>query len=85
MSVHKAISAHVNNQNKMITAFLELDQKREAYIEEAITNCIQGIAFSTDKINKVTALMNEISKQGVVPARKYVTTEMVEEFVNRKL
>lgn len=82
MSVHKAISAHVNNQNKMITTFLELDQKRETYIEEAITKCKQGIAFSTDKINEVTTLMNEISKQGVVPARKYVTSEMVEEFVN---
>lgn len=82
MSVHKAITAHVNKQHKMITTFLELDQKRETYIEEAISNCKRDLAFSTDKINAVTSKMNEISKQGIVPARKYVTSEMVEEYVN---
>ncbi|MFE8694837.1 YpbS family protein [Cytobacillus sp. FJAT-53684] len=85
MSVHKAISAHVNKQNQMITSFLELDQKREDYIEEAISKCKQGQPFSTDKINEVTTRMNEISKQGVVPARKYVTAEMVEEYVHNIL
>ena len=83
MSVHKEISAHVNKQNKMITAFLELDQKRETCIEEAVSNCKQGLSFYTEKINEVTSMINEISRQGIVPSRKYVTAEMIEEYVNR--
>ncbi|MDP4105475.1 MAG: YpbS family protein [Bacillota bacterium] len=83
MSVHKEITAHVNQANKRITDFLTLDQKREFYIEEAVELCKQGKAFSTEKINEVTNQINELAKQGIVPARKNVTIEMVREYVNR--
>jgi hypothetical protein len=83
MSVHKEITTHVNQANKRITDFLTLDQKREFYIEEAVELCKQGKAFSTEKINEVTNQINELAKQGIVPARKNVTIEMVREYVNR--
>lgn len=83
MSVHKEITAHVNQANKRITDFLALDQKRESYIEEAVELCKQGKPFSTEKINEVTNQINELAKQGIVPARKNVTIEMVREYVYR--
>lgn len=81
MSVHKEISAHVNKQNKIITEFAALDQQREFYIEEAVSKCKQGLPFSTEKINELTSRINEVSKRGIVPTRKLVTIEMVEEYV----
>ncbi|MBU8878393.1 YpbS family protein [Bacillus sp. FJAT-29790] len=83
MSVHKAISQHVNKQNKRITEFLALDQQREFYIDEAISNCIKGNPFSADKINEVTSRINILSKQGIVPARKLVTLQMIEDYANK--
>ncbi|PLR79907.1 DUF2533 domain-containing protein [Bacillus canaveralius] len=81
MSVHEAITKHVKKQNKIIDEFLALDKQREHYIEEAIILCKQGSEFTTDKINQVTGEMNELSKQGIVPPRKYVTVDMVKEYV----
>ena len=83
MSVHKAISAHVNKQNKIITEFLALDQEREAYIEEAVLNCKSGMLFTPDKINEVTSRINKLSKQGIIPTRKIVTSEMIKEYVKK--
>jgi len=80
MSVHKAITEHVNNQNKRIQDFLALDQLREQYIEEALELCKQGKSFTTDKINEVTKQINELARQGAVPTRKLVTVEMVREY-----
>ena len=84
MSVHKAISAHVNKQNKIITEFLALDQEREAYIEEAVSNCKSGTLFTPDKINEVTSQINKLSKHGIIPSRKFVTSEMIEEYVKKQ-
>lgn len=81
MSVHKAITDHVNKQNKRITEFLTLDQQREFYIEEAVELCRLGKNFTTEKINEVTARINELAKQGIVPTRKIVTPEMVRDYV----
>ncbi|MCM3705080.1 MULTISPECIES: YpbS family protein [Bacillaceae] len=83
MSVHKAISEHVGKQNKIITRFAALDQQREYYIEQALDLCRRGLPFSADKINEVTAEINELSKQGIIPARKYVTAEMIEEYASK--
>jgi len=80
MSVHKAISEHVNKQNHRINEFLALDQKREDFIEEALELCKQGKIFTTDKINEVTKQINEMAKQGIIPTRKQVTNEMVREY-----
>lgn len=81
MSVHIAISKHVNKQNHRITDFLALDQKREKFIEEAVELCKEGRDFTTDKINQVTNQMNVLAKQGIVPTRTVVTTEMVQKYV----
>jgi hypothetical protein len=81
MSVHKAISQHANKQNKIFKEFLALDQEREYYIEEAVTLCKQGRAFSTDKINEVTDKINRLATLRVIPTRKNVTVEMIQEYV----
>jgi len=83
MNVHKAITEHVNKQNKKINDFLSLDQLREWHIEEALTLCKAGKPFTTEKINKVTQQINELARQGIVPTRKLVTDEMVREFAGK--
>ncbi|MDR4946890.1 YpbS family protein [Neobacillus cucumis] len=80
MSVHKAISEHVNKQNKKINDFLSLDHLRELYIEEAVTSCKAGQTFTTEKINRVTNQINDLARQGIIPTRKLVTVEMVREY-----
>ncbi|MDR7078279.1 hypothetical protein J2Y03_003329 [Neobacillus niacini] len=83
MSVHKDLMKHAENQNKSYQQFLAWDQQREQYIEEAIELCKQGKPFSTDKINEVTNKMNKINLR-IIPIKKNVTVEMVEEYVNSK-
>ncbi|WP_404442332.1 YpbS family protein [Sutcliffiella horikoshii] len=83
MSVHKAISEHSRKQNQVVMNFLQLEQQREAYIEEAIVLCRQQKPYTTEKINKVTNQINELARKGIAPQRKLVTKEMVEEFVSR--
>ena len=83
MSVHIAISEHVNKQNQKINRFLLLDQQRELYIEEALSLCKQGKEFTTDKINEMTNQINNLAKQGIIPFRKLVTKEMVKEYALR--
>ncbi len=80
MSVHKEITRHVNKQNKRINDFLKLDQQRELFIQEAVELCKQGKAFSTDKINMVTDQINELARQGIIPTRKKVTPQMVQDY-----
>ncbi|WP_456278632.1 YpbS family protein [Bacillus sp. AK128] len=81
MSVHHAITKHSTKQHEILKNFLQLDQLREMYIEEAVSLCKQGSSFSTEPINRVTAEINNLAKQGVVPQRKLVTVEMVKEYV----
>jgi hypothetical protein len=83
MSVHKELAQHAEKQHSIYKQFLELDQLRESYIEEAIELCRQGKAFSTEKINEVTNRMNLINLR-FVPDRKNVTVEMVEDFVKKE-
>lgn len=83
MSVHKEISQHSNRQHQRVKAFAELDMMRESYIEEAVSLCKAGKAFTVDKINEVTKQINEMARQGIVPTRKIVTPEMVQEYVER--
>lgn len=82
MSVHKELAAHADKQNKLYREFLELDQLREKYIEEAVALCQQGMDFSTVKINDVTNRMNKIALR-FTPVRKHVTVEMVREYAVR--
>jgi hypothetical protein len=80
MSVHKAISDHSKKQNSIAKEFIRLDEQRENYIEEAVSLCLKGEPFSTDKINKVTKRINDEARLGIVPERKFVTVEMVKEY-----
>lgn len=80
MSVHKDLALHASKQNATFKEFLALDQKRESYIEEAVELCKQGKPFTTDKINEVTKMINQINLR-FIPTRKYVTVDMVKEFV----
>jgi hypothetical protein len=82
MSVHKELAQHAANQNLVYQEFQKLDQLREQYIEEAIELCKQDKPFSTDKINEVTHKMNQINLR-FVSERKYVTVEMVKEYVKK--
>ena len=81
MSVHKAISEHSQRQHKAIRQFLELDAKRETLIEEALNRCRRKEAFSVEKINEVTREINELAQSEIVPVRKYVTVQMICDFV----
>ncbi|WP_456271408.1 YpbS family protein [Bacillus sp. AK031] len=80
MSVHKAITDHSKKQNSIAKEFLMLDEQRENYIEEAVNLCLKGESFTTDKINQVTKRINDEARLGIVPERKFVTIEMVEEY-----
>lgn len=84
VSVHQAITAHVNKQNKRIQDFLALDQLREQYIEETIAFCKQGQEFTTEKINEVTRQINTLAREGIIPSRKLVTVEMVTEYARKR-
>jgi hypothetical protein len=81
--VHHAITAHSNKQNAIVRAFLQLDAEREKCIEEAVSLCLRGEPFSVEAINAVTKKMNELAKQGIVPQRKYVTVNMVQEYAEK--
>jgi hypothetical protein len=81
--VHQAITAHLQKQHALLRRFAELEQERERYIEEAVTLCQNGLPFTVENINEVTKKINELAKQGAVPVRKYVTAEMVKEYVER--
>ncbi len=83
MSVHEAISKHSSKQHQILKDFLQLDHQREIYIEEAVSLCKSELEFTTDKINIITKEINELAKQGVVPQRKLVSTQMVKEFASR--
>ncbi|HYK74167.1 MAG TPA: DUF2533 family protein [Pseudoneobacillus sp.] len=80
MSVHKELALHASKQHETYKEFLALDQKREYYIEEAVELCKQGKPFTTDKINEVTKMINLINLR-FIPTRKFVTVEMVTEYV----
>lgn len=84
MCVHKAITKHLQKQNQTIRAFLTLDQSREEAIEKAIALAKANKPFSTDEINRITEKINELALSGTTPTRKYVTPEMVMEYVNKK-
>lgn len=83
MSVHKEISKHSHMQNQLVQQFMKLDERREKAIDEAVQLCSAGKPFTTDHINQVTNEINILARRGVVPQRKLVTTEMVEEYVAR--
>jgi hypothetical protein len=83
VSVHKDLAQHAEKQNVIYKTFLELDQIRENYIEEAVILCKEGKTFSTDKINHVTNQINQIQLR-FLPDRKFVTVEMIEEYVKKQ-
>ncbi|MCM3596868.1 YpbS family protein [Metabacillus idriensis] len=83
-NVHEEISAHSKKQHAIVSKFLSLEEKREALIEQAVQQCRQSQSFSVTGINAVTAEINELAKQGIIPTRKLVTEEMVHEYVQRK-
>ncbi|MGM0921565.1 MAG: DUF2533 family protein [Bacillota bacterium] len=83
-NVHEEISAHSKKQHAIVSAFLALEEKREALIEQAVQQCRHSQPFSVGGINAVTADINELAKQGIIPTRKLVSEEMVREFVQRK-
>ncbi|MBD1381638.1 YpbS family protein [Metabacillus arenae] len=83
-SLHKQLSEHSKNQNRIVNDFLKLDAIREAAIDEVVTHCRTGQKFSVLKINQVTKEINDLAKKGIIPQRKFVTEEMVKEYVSKK-
>lgn len=84
MSVHQAISAHSKKQQEAIKTFLELDKKREEYIEEAIAKCKNNMLFTVEQINAVTKEINDLATKEIIPTRRYVSIEMLREYVENK-
>lgn len=83
MEVHEAITRHSMAQHEHLRRFMELDQERERLIEQAIRLCREGKPFSTDEINRVTSAINEHARKGISPTRRYVTPDMIDEYVDR--
>ncbi|WP_100330247.1 DUF2533 family protein [Bacillus xiapuensis] len=83
MSVHKEISLHAQKQNQLYQQFIALDDKREHFIEEAVELCKAGREFTTDRINQVTEQINRLANHRLIPSRKWVTEEMVREYVKK--
>lgn len=81
MSVHKDLILHAKKQNQLYNKFLNLDQLREEYIQEAVELCQVGKEFTTDKINEVTTEINLLANGRFIPTRKLVTPEMVRVYV----
>ncbi|TLS36716.1 DUF2533 family protein [Pseudalkalibacillus caeni] len=84
MSVHKDISNHLDQKNRIVRMFVKLDQKREELIDEAVKRCRENEPISVDEINDVTTEINELAREGVVPPRKHVTKDMIEEYTEKK-
>ncbi|GGE56745.1 DUF2533 family protein [Priestia taiwanensis] len=83
-NVHEAISKHSQAQHQIVKRFVELEYRREDAIEAAVAKCKNGEEFSIGNINVITEEMNELARTtGIVPVRKYVTPEMVQEYVTR--
>ncbi|WP_409342479.1 DUF2533 family protein [Paenibacillus sp. MBLB4367] len=80
MSVHHAISEHSRRQASRIENFNRLDGLREQHIEEAVAKCVRGEAFTVAAINEITAAINELARQGIVPTRRSVTEQMVRDY-----
>ncbi len=85
MPVHHDISKHSNEQHERVRQFSELDHKREQLIEDALLKCKEHKPFEKElvEINKVTDQINDLARKGIVPQRKNVTKEMVEEYCKR--
>ena len=81
--VHHAITAHINKQHAILKRFAALELERERCIDEAVERCRRGEPFTVEAINEVTKQMNELAAGGLVPARRYVTPEMVRDYVRR--
>lgn len=82
--VHKAITAHSNKQHLHVTTFLQLDAKREFFIDEALSLAKENKPFTVEKINEVTNQINALAREnGYIPTRKIVTKEMVMEYVKK--
>lgn len=81
MSVHVEISKHSQKQQAALKKFADLDQKREMFIEEAVQKCRNNEEFSVDSINSITKEINDLAKNEIVPTRKYISAEMVKEYV----
>ncbi len=82
--MHLEITKHSEGQHHIVKAFIKLDEKREAYIQEAINLCKSNEPFTTTAINAVTKEMNNLGKRGIVtslPVRKFVTEQMVRDYV----
>jgi hypothetical protein len=81
VNVHVSISEHSKKQHNHLVIFEQLDQLRETAIEEAVLKCKHAEPFTVDRINEVTAQINAHAKYGISPTRKYVTIEMVKQFI----
>ncbi|MGE6205280.1 DUF2533 family protein [Guptibacillus hwajinpoensis] len=84
MSVHKGISNQLNEKNREIKLFIQLDKEREAAIAHAVEQCEANKSYTIERINELSLQINELAKQGSIPTRTYVTTKMVEEYVEKK-
>ncbi|MGG1575902.1 DUF2533 family protein [Fictibacillus sp. NRS-1165] len=84
MSVHHEISKHSSRQHAIVSEFLKLEKRREELIDIAVDHCTKGQPFDVAEINEVSRQMNHLAQKGIVPQRKLITEQMVEEFVQMK-
>jgi hypothetical protein len=83
MNVHEAITTHTRKMHAHLEVFQALDQQREQAIEHAVAECLAGRSSAIERINQITARINEHAKNGISPTRPYVTEEMLNAYVNQ--
>lgn len=83
MSVHEAISRHSTKQHMHLVQFAALDEQREQAIDECVELCRNGLPFTVDRINAITAAIAAHAKQGISPLRSYVTEQMVRDYASK--
>ncbi|OEH92972.1 DUF2533 family protein [Bacillus solimangrovi] len=83
MSVHHEITKHSKKQHKLVNTFHQLEAQREAAIDRAVARGQAGESIDVSEVNLVTQKINDLSKFGPVPNRKYVTVEMVQQYIDK--
>ncbi|MED3648162.1 DUF2533 family protein [Halalkalibacterium halodurans] len=83
MSVHLQIADQIKKHRQAQKQFQQMDQKREAAIEKAVSEAKQGKPFTTTAINRITEEINQLAKLYQLPTRKLVTVEMIKTYALR--
>lgn len=85
MNVHLEISKKVQEKLNIVETYRKLDEKREYFITEALEKEKKTGDASVEKINKITEEINQFAAIHHLPVRKYVTKQMIKEYLPKQV